>query len=89
MRSGWFIKKKALRNQLALGLIEEEKSMWKELKELSNKLIWIGPCIYAFFNYFYLIEKKQAFTAMGWTWLIVSIAYFFIALYWIIKNWNG
>ncbi|WP_322632301.1 hypothetical protein [endosymbiont DhMRE of Dentiscutata heterogama] len=61
--------------------------MFKTLKDISEKIILLGPVIYAFFNYFFVIKEEQRFTFMGWAWLIVSIVYFVIALYFAIKNW--
>lgn len=57
------------------------------IKDFCVKFYLIAPCFYTFLNYFFVIEKEQRWTPMGWAWLVVSIIYFVIALYFIIKNW--
>ncbi|KLL03542.1 MAG: hypothetical protein MRECE_14c024 [Mycoplasmataceae bacterium CE_OT135] len=58
-----------------------------KLKDFIIKFYLLAPCLYAFFNYFFVIKEEQRWTAMGWVWLILSVAYFGVALYFTIKNW--
>ncbi|RHZ37393.1 hypothetical protein GvMRE_I1g541 [endosymbiont GvMRE of Glomus versiforme] len=56
-------------------------------KNFIIKFYLLAPCLYTFFNYFFVIKEEQKWTTIGWVWLILSMAYFGVALYLTIKNW--
>ncbi|KLL04058.1 MAG: hypothetical protein MRERV_28c007 [Mycoplasmataceae bacterium RV_VA103A] len=53
------------------------------------KFLTLFPCVFCFIQYFTILKEEQRTSLMGIAFLIISILYFFICLYFLIKNWNG
>ena len=62
------------------------KNWFETIKNIVIKFYLISPALYCFLNYFFVIKPEQRFTFMGWMWLIVSIVYLAICLYFLMET---
>ena len=49
-----------------LFLGNKDMKTFELIKKLITKFYLLSPCLYAFFNYFFVINSEQRFTFMGW-----------------------
>ena len=59
-----------------------------KIETIVFKLLAFLPCFFTFTNYFTVLKAEQRESVAGVLFLLVSIAYFLLCLYFLITNWN-